>query len=74
MADKFPQWKQRAINISTLNAIRGHVRKNVKQENTAPQDDTSFSSHSYDEKLDNIMASMQDISTKLSGLTTIMHS
>ena len=32
------------------------------------------SSHSYDEKLDNIMASVQDISTKLSGLTSIMHS
>ena len=74
MEDEFPQSKQRAINISTLNAIKGHVRKNVKQESTAPQDDTSSRLHSYDEKLNNILASVQDISTKLSGLTTIMHS
>ena len=74
MEDEFPQSKKRPINISTLNAIRGHVRKNVKQESNAPQGDTSFSSHSYDEKLDNIMASVLDISTKLFGLTTIMYS
>ena len=73
MEDEFPQSKQRPINISTLNAIRCHIRKNVKQESNAPQGDTSSSSHSYDEKLDNVMASMQDISTKLSGLTTIMY-
>ena len=69
-----PQSKQRPINITTLSAIKGHIRKNVKQESNTPQGDTSFSSHSYDEKLDNIMASVQDISTKLSNLTTIMHS
>ena len=74
MEDEFPQSKKRPINISTLNAIKGHVRKNVKQESKAPQGDTSFSSQSYDEKLDNIMASVQDISIKLSVLTTIMYS
>ena len=73
MEDKQSQPKQRPINISTLNAIIGNSRKNVKQESNAPQGDTSSSSHFYDEKLDNIMASMQDISTKFSGLTTIMH-
>ena len=30
MEDEFPQSKQRPINISTLNAIRCHIRKNVK--------------------------------------------
>ena len=33
-----------------------------------------FSSHSYDEKLDNIMASVQDISTKMSRLASFLHS
>jgi len=74
MEDEFPQSKQRLIKNTTLNAIKGHIRKNVKQESNAPQGDTSSSSHSYDEKLDNIMASVQDISTKLFGLTTIMYS
>ena len=74
MEDDFPQSKQRPINISTLNAIRSHVQKNFKQESNAPQGDISSSSHSYDEKLDNIMASVQDISTTLSSLTTIMYS
>ena len=74
MEDEYPQSKQRPINITTLNAIIGHSQKNVKQESNAPQGDTSSSSHSYDEKLDNIMASVQDISTKLSDLTSIMHS
>ena len=74
LEDEYPQPKKRPINISTLNDIIGHSRKNVKQESNAPQGDTSSSSHSYDEKLDNIMASVQDISTKLSSLTTIMHS
>ena len=70
---EYPQLKQRPINISILNAIIGHSWKNAKQESNAPQGDTSSSSHSYDEKLDNIMAFMQDIN-KLSSLTTIMHS
>ena len=73
MEDEYPQSKQRPIKITTLNPIIGHSQKNVKQEGNVPQGDTSSSSHSYDEKLDNIMASKRDISTKLSGLTSIMH-
>ena len=73
MEDEYPQPKQRPINISILNAIIGHSRKNVKQESNASQGDTSSSSQAYDERLDNIMAFVQDISTKLSGLTTIVH-
>ena len=65
---------QSPINIRTFNAIIGHSWKNVKQESNAPYGDASSSSHPYDEKLDNIMASVQDINTKLSGLASIMHS
>ena len=65
---------QSLINIRTLNAIIGHSRKNVKQESNAPHGSSSFSSHPYDEKLDNITASVQDISTKLFGLASIVHS
>ena len=64
---------QTPINIRTLNAIIGRSRKNVKQESNAFQGDTNFSSHSINEKLDNIMTFVQDINTKLSSLTSIMH-
>ena len=66
--------KQSPINIHTLDATIGHGQKGVKQESHAPHGTSSSSSHPYDEKLDNIMASVQDISTKLFGLATIMHS
>ena len=65
---------QSTINIRTLNAIIGHSQKNVKEESNAPHSGSSSSSHPYDKKLDNIIAFVQDISTKLSGLTFIMHS
>ena len=74
LEDKYPHPMQSPINIRTLNAIIGYSRKNVKQESNVPHGVSSSSSQSYDEKLDNIMASMQDISTKLSGLKSIMHS
>ena len=74
LENEYPHPMQSSINIHTLNAIIGHNRKNVKQESNAPHGSSSSSSHPYDEKLDNIMASVQDISTKLSGLASIMHS
>ena len=74
LEDDYPHPMQSPINIRTLTAFIGHNRKGVKQESNAPRCGSSSSSHSYDEKLDNIMASMQDISTKLSGLAFIMHS
>ena len=64
---------QTPINIRTLNAIIGRSWKNVKQESNAFQGDTNSSSHSINEKLDNIMTFVQDINTKLSSLTSIMH-
>ena len=74
LENEYPHPKQSSINIHTLNAIIGHNRKGVKQESHAPHDTSSSSSHPCDEKLDNIMAFVQDISTKFSGLATIMHS
>ena len=50
------------------------VEKGVKQEGHAHRGGSSSSSYSYDEKLDNIMTSIQELSTKMSGLATIMHS
>ena len=61
------------INIHTLNASIGHTRKSTKQESHT-LGSSSSSSHTYDEKLDNIMATLQEINTKVSGLATIMHS
>ena len=51
-----------------------HSKKNVKQEHHAPAGSSSSTSHSYDEKFDTIMVALQDLNTKLSGLTQIMYS
>ena len=74
LEDEYPHPMQNPINIRTFNAIVGHSHKGVKQESNASCGVSSSSSHPYDEKLDNIMASVQDISTKLFGLASIMHS
>ena len=51
-----------------------HTKKNTKQESNATQGSSNSTSHVYDEQLDNIMAILQEITTKISGLATIMHS
>ena len=51
-----------------------HTKKNTKQESHAIQGSLSSTSHVYDEQLNNIMATLQEITTKISGLATIMHS
>ena len=73
LANEYPYHKQSPINIRTLNASIGHSRKGVKQESHAPHGGSLSSSHPYDKKLDNIMASVQDINTKMSKLASIMH-
>ena len=45
----------------------------LSRERYASHGGSSCSSHPYDEKLDNIMAFVQDISTNLFGLASIMH-
>ena len=68
-----PYPKSSPINISTLNASIGHSRKGIKTETSAPPSGSHSASSSYDEKLDNIMTSINDISTKISGLATLLH-
>ena len=62
------------INICTLHASRSHTKKSTKQESHATPGSSSSTSHAYDEQLDNIMATLQEIATKISKLATIMHS
>ena len=56
LEDKSPYLKPSPINIRTLNATSiDHTRKGVKQEGHAHHGGSCSSSHSYDEKLDNII-------------------
>ena len=50
-----------------------HTKKSTKQESHATPGSLS-SSHAYDEHLNNIMTTLQEITTKIFGLATIMHS
>ena len=68
-----PYPKQSPINIRTLNASIGHSWKGIKSESLAPPTGSHSTSSSYDEKLDNIMVSIHDISTKMSELATLLH-
>ena len=71
--DESPYLKSSPINIRTLYANIGHSRKGIKAETPASHSGSHSSSSSYDEKLDNIMASVHDISTKMSGLASLLH-
>ena len=71
---KRPYPRPSPINIRTLHAGMSHTKKNTKQESHATQESSSSTSHVYDEQLDNIMTTLQEITTKISGLATIMHS
>ena len=71
--DESPYPKPSPINIRTLNTSIGHSRKGIKIETLASHNGSRSGSSSYDEKLDNIMASVHDISTKMSGLATLLH-
>ena len=51
-----------------------HTKKSTKQESHAAPGSSSSSSHACDEHLDNIMAALQEINTKIFILVTIMHS
>ena len=65
--------KPSPINIRTLIASIGHSRKRIKTKTLASHSGSRSSSFSYDEKFDNIMASIHDISTKMSGLASLLH-
>ena len=72
--NEHPYPRPSPINIRTLHASMSHTKKNTKQESHATQGSSSSTSHVYDEQLDNIMATLQEITTKISELATIMHS
>ena len=71
--DESPYLKPTPINSRTLNASIGHSRKGIKTETSASHSGSRSNSSSYDEKLDNVMASVHDISTKMFGLATLLH-
>ena len=71
--DESPYPKPSPINIRTFNASIGHTQKGIKTETSASHSHSRSSSSSYDEKFDNIMASVHDISTKMSRLASLLH-
>ena len=66
--------KPSPINIRTLHASMSHTKKSTKQEGHATPGSSSSTFHAYNEQLDNIIATLQEITTKISGLATLMHS
>ena len=72
--DERPYLKPSPINICTLHASMSHTKKSTKQEGHATLGSSSSTFHAYNEQLDNIMATLQEINTKISRLATIMHS
>ena len=68
-----PYTKPSPIKIRTLNTSIGHSQKGIKTETSAFHSGSHSSSSSFDEKLDTIMASVYELSTKLSRLASLMH-
>ena len=71
--DESPYPKPSPITIRTLNASINHSRKEIKTESPASPGGSCSRSYSYDEMLDNIMASVHDINTKMSRLSSPLH-
>ena len=72
-ADESPCTKPCPINMCTFNASIGHSRKRVKTETSTSHNGSRFSTLTLDEKLDNIVTSVHELSTKISELTSILH-
>ena len=73
IADESPCTKPFPINMCTFNASIGHSQKKVKPETSASHSGSRFSTLSLDEKLDSIVTSVHELSTKMSKLTSILH-
>ena len=71
--DESPCTKPCSINMRTFNASIGHSRKRVKPETSTSHSGSRFSTLSLDEKLDNIVTFVHELSTKMSELTSILH-
>ena len=72
--NEHPYPRPSPFSIRTLHASISHTKKNPKQEIPATQGSSSSTSHVYDERLDNILDTLQEITTKISRLATIMYS
>ena len=72
-ADESPCTKSCPINMHTFNASIGHSRKRVKPETSTSHSGSHFSTLSLDEKLNNIVTSVHELSTKMLELTSILH-
>ena len=56
-----------------LNGSIGHSQKGIKTKSLASSGGSRSRSYSYDEKLENIMAFVHDINTKMSKLASLLH-
>ena len=72
-ADESPCTKLCPINMRTFNASIGHSQKRVKTKPSTSHSGSCFSTLSLDEKLDNIVTSIHELSTKMLELTSILH-
>ena len=73
IAYESPYTKPSPINMRTFNASIGHSQKRVKMETSTSHSGSRFSTFSLDEKLNNIVTSVHELSTKMSRLTSILH-
>ena len=71
--DESPCTKPSPINMRTFNASIGHSWKRVKTETSTSHSGSRFSTSSLDEKLNSIVTSVHELSTKLSELTSTVH-
>ena len=73
LADESSHPKPSPINLRTLNARIGHSKKDVKLESQPSHNGSHSSPSSINEKLDSIMASVHELSTKIFRLATLLH-
>ena len=59
--------------MRTFNTSIGHSQKRVKTETSTSHIGSRFSTFCLDKKLDNIVTSIHELSTKMSRLTSILH-
>ena len=72
-ADESPYTKPSPINMRTFNACIDYSWKRVKPETSTSHNGSCFSTLSLDKKLNNIVTFVHELSTKMSGLTSILH-
>ena len=68
-----PCTKPCPINMHAFNASIGHSQKKVKLGTSTSHSGSCFSTLSLDEKLDSIVTSVHELSTKMSEFTSSLH-